>query len=277
MRREFDVAISFAGEDRGLAQDLAKRLQAAGLLVFYDDDQQAELLGEHLLEYLIGVYKERASYCVVLISAAYVRKRWTRHEWRAAQERAFEQQEAAYILPVRLDDTALPGLLSTIGHISIPPKTVAEAARLIYKKVASRAMINRAIRSADVHFQSGDFQTVISTLQPHWEGGVLTDDGFAVRLLADAHMFIGAYEQALPILDGLIPSRPQDAESRFLAGICCYRLGRLPEAVLYYRGALQIAPGHRTAREDLERIEGVLRGNNGVNESADSRAAHQAG
>jgi len=155
--REFDLAISFAGEDRQLARKLAKRLQADGLLVFYDDDQQAELLGEHLLEYLISVYKERASYCVVLISAAYVRKRWTRHEWRAAQERAFEQQEAAYILPVRLDDAALPGLLSTIGHISVPPKTVSEAAQIIHQKVASRASINRAVRSADVHFRGGDF------------------------------------------------------------------------------------------------------------------------
>jgi len=214
--REFDIAISFASEDRRLARQLARRLQAVELLVFYDDDQQAELLGEHLLEYLISVYKDRASYCVVLISAAYVRKRWTRHEWRAAQERAFEQQEAAYILPVKLDDTTLPGLLSTIGHISVPPKTVAEAARIIHEKVASRALINRAIRSADTHFRSGDFQAVIAALQPYWGNGLLVDDGVAARLLADAHMFVGAYEQALPILSGIIPGRPQDAESRFL-------------------------------------------------------------
>lgn len=263
---EFDIAISFAGEDRSLARQLAKRLKTLELLVFYDDDQQAELLGEHLLEYLISVYKERASYCVVLISAAYVRKRWTRHEWRAAQERAFEQQDAAYILPVRLDDTPLPGLLSTIGHISVPPKTIAEAAWLIHEKVASRALINCAIRSAESHFRSGNFQAVITTLQPFWEDGALAEDGVAGRLLADAHMFVGAYEKALSILAGIIPNRPQDAESRFLAGVCCYRLGRLPEASLHYQNALQIAPGHRTAREDLERIELVLRRNNRADE-----------
>jgi len=272
MRREFDIAISFAGEDRESAQDLAKRLQDAGLLVFYDDDQQAELLGEYLLEYLINVYKERASYCVVLVSAAYVQKRWTRHEWRAAQERAFEQQEVAYILPVRLDNTVLPGLLNTLGHISIPPKTIAEAAQLIYKKVASRALINRAIRNADTQFHSGDYQGVISTLQPYWDDGVLANDGVAARLLADAHMFIGAYELALRVLDVLIPSRPQDAESRFLAGVCCFRLGRLSEAARYYQDTLQIAPSHRIALEDLERIEKTLCGNNNVNESTDSHA-----
>lgn len=256
---DFDIAISFAGEDRVLARRLAKRLQAADLLVFYDDDQQAELLGEHLLEYLIDIYKERASYCVVLVSAAYVRKRWTRHEWRAAQERAFEEQDASYILPVRLDNAALPGLLSTIGHIPIPPKTVAAAARLIHAKVASRASVNRAVRAADTSFRSGDFESVISTLQAPWEAAALVDDGVAARLLADAHMMVGSYEQALPILNKLIPGRPQDAESRFLAGVCCCRLGRLPDAVLHYKDALRIAPRHRTAREDLERVELVLR------------------
>jgi len=79
-------------------------------------------------------------------------------------------------------------------------------------------------------------------------------------------MFVGAYGRALAILNGLIPSRPQDAESRFLAGVCCYRLGMLPEAVLHYRRALQIVPHHRTAREDLDRIELVLSGNRGADE-----------
>jgi hypothetical protein len=54
MPHDFDIAISFAGEDRPIALELATKLKAGGLLVFYDDDQQAELLGERLLEYPRG-------------------------------------------------------------------------------------------------------------------------------------------------------------------------------------------------------------------------------
>jgi hypothetical protein len=36
--KPFDVAISFAGEDRGIANQLAQLLKASGLLIFYDDD-----------------------------------------------------------------------------------------------------------------------------------------------------------------------------------------------------------------------------------------------
>ena len=33
---KYDVALSYAGEDREVARELATRLQAAGYLVFYD-------------------------------------------------------------------------------------------------------------------------------------------------------------------------------------------------------------------------------------------------
>ena len=89
--KTFDVAISFAGEDRPIAQRLAQILKSYDLVVFYDDDAQAGLLGENLTEYLIDIYKNSSSFCVVLVSEHYVRKRWARHEWKAAQVRAFRR------------------------------------------------------------------------------------------------------------------------------------------------------------------------------------------
>jgi hypothetical protein len=102
--KTFDIAISFAGEDRPIAQRLAHILKRYGLVVFYDDDAQADLLGENLKEYLIDIYKNRASYCLVLVSEHYVRIRWTRHEWKAAQAGALDEFDRAYILPIRLDN-----------------------------------------------------------------------------------------------------------------------------------------------------------------------------
>jgi hypothetical protein len=54
----------------------------------------------------------------MFISAAYAAKPWARLERRSALERALEE-EGEYILPLRFDDTELPGLRSTIGYIDL--------------------------------------------------------------------------------------------------------------------------------------------------------------
>jgi hypothetical protein len=51
----FDVALSFAGEDRNLAEKLAELLRAHGIQVFYDRYEQATLWGKDLYEHLADV------------------------------------------------------------------------------------------------------------------------------------------------------------------------------------------------------------------------------
>jgi TIR domain-containing protein len=113
---EYDVAISFAGEQRKEARDIAKGLTDAGVKVFFDEYEDAELWGKNLYEHLSEVYKDRAQYCLILVSAAYAKKVWTSHERRSAQARALQESQE-YILPVRIDDTELPGLLPTVAYL----------------------------------------------------------------------------------------------------------------------------------------------------------------
>lgn len=113
---DFDVALSFAGEDRAYVEELASRLKAGGLRVFLDSDYLVETWGEDLVEYFQGVYHKRSRYAIVFVSKWYVQKDWTRLERRNALARAMEQP-TAYVLPARLDDTPLPGLPPTIGYV----------------------------------------------------------------------------------------------------------------------------------------------------------------
>jgi hypothetical protein len=117
---EFDIALSFAGEDRGLAEALASHLKNADVRVFYDRDEQAELWGKDLYQHLQTIYRDKARYCLVFVSQHYIRKRWTGHELKQAQARAFRENRE-YILPLRLDDTDLPGLNETIGYVDEGP------------------------------------------------------------------------------------------------------------------------------------------------------------
>jgi tetratricopeptide (TPR) repeat protein len=130
----YDVVLSFAGEDRASAEDLAHRLAALGLSVFYDDFERASLWGQNLYEYLTDIYRNRGKYCVVLVSKHYASKRWTRLEWRAVQARCFREQ-GPYCLPVQIDMTELPGLLPTTGYLSISKDGLQAIAGAVADKV----------------------------------------------------------------------------------------------------------------------------------------------
>jgi hypothetical protein len=134
---KYDVTLSFAGEDRVHAEALAERLRAANVKVFYDQYEQANLWGKDLYEHLHSVYSEQATYCVVFVSEHYAKKLWTTHERKAAQERAFKDGGGEYILPIRIDETRLPGLADTIGYVNIS-EGVQRIADMVVAKLRAR-------------------------------------------------------------------------------------------------------------------------------------------
>ena len=85
---DFDFAVSFAGEDRPIAEQFSNLVREAGFSVFYDFWSKADLWRENIYQHLGEVYSKKARFCVMFISAAYAAKAWTRHEMKAAQERA---------------------------------------------------------------------------------------------------------------------------------------------------------------------------------------------
>jgi len=93
-------------------------LRNLGVTLFYDRFEQPQLWGKDLYQHLSDIYKNRARYVVVFLSENYVKKAWPRHELKNAQARAFQADEE-YILPVRLDQTPVPGLNETIGYLDL--------------------------------------------------------------------------------------------------------------------------------------------------------------
>jgi hypothetical protein len=87
--KRYDVAISFAGEDRKHAEVLANALKRRSVAVFYDRYEKATLWGTNLYTHLSDLYQNQARYCVMLLSQHYAKKMWTKHELEAAQARAF--------------------------------------------------------------------------------------------------------------------------------------------------------------------------------------------
>jgi hypothetical protein len=135
---EYDVALSFAGEDRVHAEQLAHCLKKHGVRVFYDKHEKAALWGKDLFEHLAYVYKDAARYCVMFISQHYANRLWTNHERKNAQARAFREKEE-YILPIRLDDTEIPGLPETVACVDLRKSSIEEVCRLVLDKLSSVA------------------------------------------------------------------------------------------------------------------------------------------
>ena len=72
----------------------------------------------------------------MFISAAYGKKLWTNHERKAAQARAFGEARE-YILPVRFDDTEIPGVLPTIGYLSLKNRSSDKLVSAIVNKLST--------------------------------------------------------------------------------------------------------------------------------------------
>lgn len=133
----YDVALSFAGEQRPYVAQVAESLVAAGVRVFYDEYEAATLWGKDLYVRLRDVYERQAKYTIIFASEQYARKVWTNHERESSQARAIRER-AEYILPARFDDTEIPGLPHTIGYVDLRQATPQQLVGLILEKLGRR-------------------------------------------------------------------------------------------------------------------------------------------
>ena len=139
---EYDVVLSFAGAQREYVERVKNALSKYEISVFYDNDNSVELWGKNLYEYLADIYTNKALFLVMFISKEYSERPWTIHESRAAQERRFhdyninEYQE--YVLPVKFDDTEIPGIRNITGYMNAHDFLPEELAEKIVQKIKER-------------------------------------------------------------------------------------------------------------------------------------------
>jgi hypothetical protein len=107
-RYKYDVALSFAGENRTFAERIARACQQADIRVFYDADCRAYLWGKNEKAFE-EAYSTGSQFVIPIISEHYPDNYFCRHEFAFARREAKKRDEE-FLLPVRLDDTLLLGL-----------------------------------------------------------------------------------------------------------------------------------------------------------------------
>lgn len=141
--KPYQVALSFAGEQRDYVRAVASALAARGVAVFYDEFEAVNLWGKDGVEHFHQVFSADAAYVVMFISVEYVAKSWTRHERRAALSRAITE-DREFVLPVRFDDTNVPGIPHTVQYLRAANYAPAALAALIAEKIGIAPLSTKA-------------------------------------------------------------------------------------------------------------------------------------
>jgi len=108
----YDFALSFAGQERKVAEAIHEALVEREFAVFYDANEQARILASDLEEYLAPIYQSEASFVVCLLSNSYPSRVWTKFESRQFKSRF----GAESVIPVWFQDSP-PGVFDDTGRV----------------------------------------------------------------------------------------------------------------------------------------------------------------
>jgi len=108
---EYDLALSFAGQDRAAAEEFAGLIRDKSLKIFYDEIQAGAPPEGEMLAHLVNIYKRKARYCVMFLSSDYPLKTWTEAQRTSVQQVALRDAHK-YIVALPLDPGRTPGDLN---------------------------------------------------------------------------------------------------------------------------------------------------------------------
>lgn len=136
---KYDVALSFAGTDRALAEKLATILKENGVKVFYDAFYPEHLWGKDLAVEFDRIYRKESRYCVIFVSREYASRMWTIHERRSALARLLQDRGKEYVLPIKVEDIDIDGLAPTISYLALAEYPVEKIAETLLKKLGIKS------------------------------------------------------------------------------------------------------------------------------------------
>jgi hypothetical protein len=105
--KPYDLAFSFAGEQRDCVEATKVACEKLGLRVFYDRDMSNEWWGKSFIREQRKVYGSQTRYFVPFISSEYFQKPIPSDEFSAAMMTAVKQGDG-YILPILMGDLDVP-------------------------------------------------------------------------------------------------------------------------------------------------------------------------
>ena len=111
--REYDFAISFAGENRELARAISVQLEMLDTSVFFDEYFEINFLGKTWSKEFKRIFGEASRLVVCILDIYHLKKLWPTFERECFQPRIDEES----VIPIFLDDTKFPGIPTDVVSI----------------------------------------------------------------------------------------------------------------------------------------------------------------
>lgn len=135
----YDIALSFAGEDREFAELLQSHLEEYGLAVFYDKAEESRILAGDVESILGPIYEDGCRFVVAILGEKYGVKRWTLFEASKYKHR-IEKSEVIPLFSSKLPQSAFDPIQARGGRAWDPDgdlaKQAADIARVIAEKLS---------------------------------------------------------------------------------------------------------------------------------------------
>lgn len=132
-KNKYEVALSFAGEQRAYVEKVASVLRENGISVYYDQYDQVGMWGKNMVDHFENIYGKDAQYVVMFISKEYAEKAWTNHERQVILARKL--YDDGFLLPVKFDATKINGLPGTVAYLDLRKISESDLASKILQKV----------------------------------------------------------------------------------------------------------------------------------------------
>lgn len=136
-QKPYDIALSFAGEDRVFAEHLRNFLEEHDLTVFYDKSEESKILANDVEAVLGPKYSTESRFVVAVLGELYGTKRWTLFESDNYKHR-IEKNEVIPVYSIKVPQNAFDPLIKKGGKAFDPDGDLEAQARAIASSVASR-------------------------------------------------------------------------------------------------------------------------------------------
>jgi hypothetical protein len=154
----YDFALSFAGENRALAEALFQAMQEREVSVFYDKNEQHRILANDVEEYLAPIYRSEARFIIPLMSKEFPKKIWTKFESDQFKERFGEKS----VIPLWFTDCPVGTLdaAGKVGGLSFDPAMdIPAQVTAIVDTLAKRLEEERTLEAANTEPEGPDAVT----------------------------------------------------------------------------------------------------------------------
>lgn len=113
---KYDVAFSFASEQKEIVEEFKKKLQNLRLKVFVDDDHPELFVSGYVPDILKDIYINESKLMIIFLSQDYVSKKFPSYEGHIALDRLISGKKVEII---KLDDAEMPGLPDSLHFFDL--------------------------------------------------------------------------------------------------------------------------------------------------------------